>query len=125
MPDGILLTQDDYILGLFDLVGEVMRFAITTMATSGSLPSSTGGGSSAERTVLMDLRSLRTQFETLDTTSTAGTGLGKDIEKKMEVMKTCVEKVEACVYAMVVRGRERPKGWVGDIAEERPLQESY
>lgn len=40
---GIVLTEEDYLLGLFDLVGEMMKFAITNMATSGSLPR--GGGS--------------------------------------------------------------------------------
>lgn len=41
----IVLTEEDYLLGLFDLVGEMMKFAITNMATSGSLPR--GGGGSA------------------------------------------------------------------------------
>ena len=51
----------------------------------------------------MDMRSLRTSFQTLDTTSCGGTGLGKDVEKKMEVMKTCVEKVETAVYGMIIQ----------------------
>src|SRR5271156_5879564 len=29
LPEGIDLTGDDYVLGIFDLVGELMRFAIT------------------------------------------------------------------------------------------------
>jgi predicted translin family RNA/ssDNA-binding protein len=123
LPEGIDLTGDDYILGIFDLVGELMRFAITTMATTGSLPGSKGG--EGERDILMDLRSLRTSFEALDTTRSGGTGLGKDVEQKMEVMKTCVEKVETAVYGMIIRGRERPKGWVPDLADERGAVESY
>ena len=125
LPDGIDLTGDDYVLGIFDLVGELMRFAITTMATTGSLPGSKGGEGETERDILMDLRSLRTSFEALDTTRCGGTGLGKDVEKKMEVMKTCVEKVETAVYGMIIRGRERPKGWVPDLADERGAVESY
>ena len=35
LPDTVDLTGDDYVLGIFDLVGELMRFAITTMATTG------------------------------------------------------------------------------------------
>ena len=124
LPSSINLTVDDYVLGVFDLVGELMRFAITTMATTGSLPGSKNGNGE-ERDILMDLRSLRTSFQALDTTSCGGTGLGKDVEKKMEVMKTCVEKVEAAVYGMIIRGRERPKGWVPDLADERPPVESY
>jgi len=33
IPGGVQLTEDDYILGLFDLVGELMRFAITSMVS--------------------------------------------------------------------------------------------
>lgn len=123
LPAGLELTGDDYVLGVFDLVGELMRFAITTMATSGTLP-----GSDGERDILIDMRGLRTGFETLDTSGCGGTGLGKDVEKKMEVMKTCVEKVEAAVYGMIIRGRERPKGWVPDMSsggDERGAVESY
>jgi predicted translin family RNA/ssDNA-binding protein len=119
------LTGDDYVLGIFDLVGELMRFAITTMATTGSLPGSMDAGSETDRTILADLRVLRTQFEALDTTSCGGTGLGKDIDKKMEVMKTCVEKVENSVYSMIIRGRERPKGWVPDVSDDRAPVESH
>lgn len=43
IPGGIILTEQDYLLGLFDLVGEMMKFAITNMATSGSLPRGGGG----------------------------------------------------------------------------------
>ena len=123
LPEGVDLTGDDYVLGIFDLVGELMRFAITTMAITGSLPGSTEGA--GDRDILMDLRSLRTSFEALDTSSCGGTGLGKDVEKKMEVMKTCVEKVETAVYGMIIRGRERPKGWVPDLADDRGTMESY
>lgn len=129
LPKTITLTGDDYVLGIFDLVGELMRFAITTMATTGALPGSSsgteGGDGEEKRDILQDLRMLRTAFETLDTTSCGGTGLGKDVEKKMEVMKTCVQKVETAVYGMIIRGRERPKGWVPDLTEERAPVESY
>ncbi len=127
LPEGITLTGDDYVLGIFDLVGELMRFAITTMATTGTLPGSKEREDSAEnRDILIDLRSLRTSFQALDTTSCGGTGLGKDVEKKMEVMKTCVEKVETAVYGMIIHGRERPKGWVPDLIEDRGATiESY
>jgi predicted translin family RNA/ssDNA-binding protein len=125
ISEGIQLTIDDYILGIFDLVGELMRFAITTMATSGSLPRSGEAKSTGERTILMDLWSLRAHLEALDTTSCSGTGLGKDVEKKMEVMKTCVNKVETAACGMIIRGRERPKGWVPDTSDGQAPIESY
>ncbi|KAG4436877.1 hypothetical protein IFR05_007640 [Cadophora sp. M221] len=121
LPETVTLTGDDYVLGIFDLVGELMRFAITMMATTGTLPGSKGAEPTTveDRDILIDMRSLRTSFQALDTTSCVGTGLGKDVEKKMEVMKTCVEKVETAVYGMIIRGRERPKGWVPDLADDR------
>lgn len=126
LPANVDLTADDYVLGIFDLVGELMRFAITTMATTGSLPGSKNDEDPAQdRDILVDLRSLRTSFEALDTASCGGTGLGKDVEKKMEVMKTCVGKVETAVYGMIIRGRERPKGWVPDLADDRAPVESF
>jgi len=127
LPTGITLPEDDYVLGLFDLVGELMRFAITTMATNGELPRGVPSleGESEGRDILMDLRALRTCFEHLGTT--AGGGMKRDVEKKMEVMRTCVEKVEGAVYGMIIRGRERPKGWMPDLGgeERREAVESY
>ena len=110
-----MLTEEDYLLGIFDLTGELMRFAITTMATSGSLPK--GGGEPGKRDVLEDLRKLRMQFESLDVNSGNGSPspLKREVEKKMEIMQTCVEKVEGAVYGMIIRGRERPKGWVPEL----------
>ena len=134
LPGTIELTGDDYVLGIFDLVGELMRFAITAMATTGSLPGLKADSGTDEmdlsnpkddRDILMDLRLLRSSFEALDSTSCGGTGLGKDVEKKMEVMKTCVEKVETAVYGMIIRGRERPKGWVPDSDDRGAAVESY
>ena len=110
-----------------------MRFAITSMATHGTLPrgpkssdseqDSGGGGRRGQeeedegRDILTDLRSLRSCFESLDTTSSGKdwTPLKRDVGKKMEVMRSCVEKVEGAMYGMIVRGRERPKGWVPDL----------
>ena len=128
---GISLTEDDYILGLFDLTGELMRFAITGMATNGALPRGSAHDPGNEgNDILSDLRSLRAAFETLDVThsSADGSPLKRDLEKKMEVMKTSVEKVENAVYGMIIRGKERPKGWVPDMGSEergREAVESY
>ncbi|KAL8703838.1 MAG: hypothetical protein Q9201_002988 [Fulgogasparrea decipioides] len=119
IPGAIELTVDDYVLGLFDLTGELMRFGITSMATNGTLPrGASKPGESAGRDILVDLRLLRTRFEGLDTSSSSSdwSYLKKDIEKKIEVMKQSVEKVENAVYGMIIRGRERPKGWVPDMS---------
>lgn len=105
IPGGIIvLTEQDYLLGLFDLVGEMMKFAITNMATGGSLPRSSSGGappslkkdagkekkkkeeggggkntkteSNGGADILTDLRFLRTCFAGLDLSPGHASGYG-------------------------------------------------
>lgn len=91
------------------MTGELMRFAITAMATNQALPAIP---SDSERTVLTDLRALRSALESLE----CGAGpVAKEAEKKAEVMKASVEKVERALYGLTVRGAERPKGWMPDL----------
>ncbi|KAF8422511.1 translin-associated factor TraX [Tirmania nivea] len=110
LPEGINLTIEDYFGGIFDLVGELMRLAITIIATT---PLDQEGGGVKSPKILNDLREMRAFFESLNT---RGMGIVKEVEKKMGVMRTCVEKVEGAVYGMLVRGRERPAGWVLDVS---------
>ncbi|KAI4221964.1 MAG: hypothetical protein LQ349_007720 [Xanthoria aureola] len=120
IPGGVELTTDDYVLGLFDLTGELMRFGITNIATNGTLPRGPPAGEGSEgKDILMDLRAIRTHFESLDTSSGPNdfSYLKKDIQKKTEVMRESVGKVEYGAYGMIIRGRERPKGWVPDMNE--------
>lgn len=84
-----------------------MRFGITIIAMRGGVEK-----------ILHDLRELRMQFEGLDT-STGNGLLGKEVAKKMSVMRTCVDKVETAVCSLVVRGSERPKGWVPEFSTEK------
>lgn len=116
VPRGIILTEDDYVLGVFDLSGELMRFAVTSMATNGVLPRGQEGGSEG-RDILTDLRDLRMAFESLYSAE-SGKMFKKEMEKKMEVMKSSVEKVEKAMYGMIIRGRERPKGWMPEFGNE-------
>ncbi|KAF1964878.1 Translin [Bimuria novae-zelandiae CBS 107.79] len=147
----VLLTPEDYILGIFDMVGELMRFSITAMATNGKLPAGkpkkesqvkqegkeqesadkmdvdeqTPATTRTEepRTVLSDLRALRLQLEMFEP---GGGKFGADVRKKADVMRECVDKVEKALYGLTVRGTERPKGWVPEVREERrPEVESY
>ncbi|TQS34680.1 hypothetical protein Golomagni_04927 [Golovinomyces magnicellulatus] len=118
LPPGVMLIGDDYILGILDLSGELMRFAVTSMATTGKLPgsqSSEGEG----RDMLVDLRQLRTKFEELDTTSCSGSWLGKEVERKLTVMRESVQKVETAVCGLTIRGKERPAGRLLDSTDER------
>jgi len=114
-PQTIDLTPEDYLLGVFDMTGELMRFAITSIATSGSLPTST---SDTQRTPLTDLQSFRRLLSMFDYGERAG-GFARDSSKKLEVTLQSVEKVERAMYGLVVRGSERPKGWVPPDMEVR------
>jgi hypothetical protein len=140
------------VLGIYDMTGELMRFAITAMATSGELPSSepeseaskdgnpaalkaakseegdamevdaaaATGTATSNRNILTDLRQLRSALESLNT---SGTGpFGKEADKKAEVMRQSVEKVERALYGLIVRGAERPKGWMPDLNESRAVE---
>lgn len=106
---GVALGYEDYLLGVYDMTGELMRFAITAMATSQALPSP----GAVDRNVLTDMRALRAALEGLE----CGVGpFAKDAEKKADVMRASVEKVERALYGLTVRGAERPKGWMPDLS---------
>jgi predicted translin family RNA/ssDNA-binding protein len=110
LPDGVLLTHTDYLLGIFDMTGELMRFCITYMATNGKQPG--GGAGKGGASALADMRALRAGLEGI---RPAGI---KEFYKKLQVTQQSVQKVEGSVYSMVVRGEERPKGWRPDAVPE-------
>lgn len=108
IPGEVLLTYEDHALGLFDMTGELMKIAITHMATNGRL-----SGKDISSSVLTDMQMIRTQLELIDTTGSFA--LSKEFDNKLKVARASVEKVEASVYSMTVRGRERPPGWKPDL----------
>jgi predicted translin family RNA/ssDNA-binding protein len=110
IPSVIPLTADDYCGGVFDLTGELMKFAITTLAKDRSK-------GTKEFYILRDLREIRIAMTAIDPGK--GTRAARDWDKKSQVMRQSVEKVEAAVYGVVVRGKERPEGWVGEPDEGR------
>ncbi|EXJ75973.1 uncharacterized protein A1O5_00481 [Cladophialophora psammophila CBS 110553] len=117
LPEGISLTYDDFALGLFDMTGELMRFAITYMATNGQLPGGSRGAQSSQKSsILTDMQDLRAAFEGLDAGKVSS--LSRDFENKLKTTRQSVEKVENGVYQMIVRGKERPKGWKPDTSSE-------
>lgn len=122
--DGVDLGYEDYLLGIYDMTGELMRFAITAMATSGSLPSPAPSCDAMEvdqpdRNILTDMRTLRSALEELNT---AYGPFAKEVDKKMDVMKQSVEKVEKALYGIRIRGAERPKGWMPDLSAGQAVE---
>lgn len=110
MPADMLLTPHDYMYGIFDLFGEMMRFATVTTAQTGTLVGHEG------RNILGDIQELGCSFEILPEVPT------KDYRQKMQAMRQSVNKVEKLGYGLIVRGSERPKGWVPDMKDEaRPV----
>ncbi|PTB40724.1 hypothetical protein M441DRAFT_141559 [Trichoderma asperellum CBS 433.97] len=108
VPADIMLTPHDYMYGLFDLFGELMRFATVTTAQTGELVGD------YERNISSDIQELGCAFEMLPQVPT------KDFRSKMEVMRQSINKVEKLGYGLVVRGSERPKGWVPDMKDDDP-----
>lgn len=125
----IEVNEEDYLGGLFDMTGEVMRFAITNMTTMGITPGRTDdsrqdmnkGGEDDRRSVLDDLQLLRLRLEMLDAGSNSW--LARDMGKKLEVTQASVSKVERSLYDLVVRGSERPEGWLPDVKAGRRVAE--
>jgi predicted translin family RNA/ssDNA-binding protein len=130
LPDGVVLTYEDYLLGVFDMTGELMRFAITYMATHGQLPGddATTGSQGERSSILTDMQSLRSELEGID--AGGSYGLSKEFSQKLKTTRNSIEKVENGVYSMIVRGKERPKGWrpdtsLADAPREAEQIESY
>ncbi|KAK4162333.1 putative translin-associated protein X [Cladorrhinum sp. PSN259] len=110
------LTQDDYLYGVFDLTGEMMRFATTSTALSGTMGMASGSGSGESdgepRTIVEDMHELGSFFEMLP----VGSGNRLQWYKKLEVTRQSVKKVERLGYDRTIRGSERPAGWVPDLS---------
>ncbi|PFH58117.1 hypothetical protein XA68_14142 [Ophiocordyceps unilateralis] len=109
VPASIALTMNDYLFGVLDLFGELMRFATVHR---GDVVLSGGGGTC----VLRDLQELAVAFEALPRWHS------KDWVNKLEAMRQSVTKVEELGYGLVVRGSERPSGWVPDGKEDEGLE---
>ncbi|KAK3320178.1 Translin family-domain-containing protein [Cercophora scortea] len=109
----VSITDDDYLYGVFDLTGEMMRFATTASALTGKMASGdSAAADDAPRTIVEDMHDLGSFFEMLPLRS----GNRVAWEKKLEVMRQSVHKVEKLGYDRVVRGSERPAGWVPDLS---------
>ncbi|KAK4229218.1 Translin family-domain-containing protein [Podospora fimiseda] len=103
------LTQEDYLYGVFDLTGEMMRFATTSTALSGTMGMASAAG---ERTIVEDMHELGSFFEMLP----VGNGNKFQWYKKLDVTRQSVKKVERLGYDRTIRGSERPAGWVPDLS---------
>lgn len=115
LPAKIDLTPADYVFGIFDLTGEMMRFATAVTALMGSMPGSSGkeGG---DRTILNDMQDVSSMLQICPPLG----GKPGTHAKKLSIMDEQVRKVERVGYGITVRGNERPKGWMPDMSGESP-----
>ncbi|POR32864.1 Translin-associated protein X [Tolypocladium paradoxum] len=109
LPADVALTAHDYAHGVLDLFGELMRFATVQRGEVLGAGDDGGGG---RRTILRDMQALGCAFEMLPEVP------GREFRGKMDVMRQSVRKVEKLGYGLVVRGSERPSGWVPDVKDE-------
>lgn len=105
---GSIVTDEDYLMGVFDLTGEIMRWCITNVSTL-NFQSQSGP--------LQDLRALRSNLEAVYAGSSSAAPLSKELSKKVQVLQASVEKVEWAAYGVAVRGNERPPGWAPDLGD--------
>ncbi|KAI9310835.1 Translin family-domain-containing protein [Dichotomocladium elegans] len=88
------VRPQDYVMGIADLTGELMRHAIATV---------TSGQYEKAMEICKLLRTVSTDCEVL-----AGSSLPL-LSKKMSAMRSSVAKVERACYAFQIRGSEYPK----------------
>jgi len=111
----IALSPDEYLLGIFDLSGEMMRFATTSAALTGKLAAaSSEAGGDASRNVMSDMQALGSFYEMLPQQS------DKTWKFKMETLRASVKKVERIGYGLTVRAGEKPTGWMPDAQDSNP-----
>lgn len=109
----VLVTEQDYLMGIFDLSGEMMRFATTSAALNGTLD----GPAPANRTIVADMQELGSVFEILPQQ------YGKSYAIKLDTLRQSVLKVEKLGYGLKVRGSERPAGWMPDTNDDAPRED--
>ncbi|KAI0400778.1 Translin [Xylaria palmicola] len=123
LPADVGLTAPDYVFGVFDLTGEMMRFATAVTALSGAMPAGgeppkgDGGDDddddgNGKRTILTDLQDVSSTLLTCPALGRPGV-----YARKLNTMAEQVRKVERLGYGVIVRGTERPKGWMPDLDE--------
>ncbi|CDH55779.1 translin-associated protein x [Lichtheimia corymbifera JMRC:FSU:9682] len=100
----IEVRAQDYVLGLADFTGELMRYAISAV---------TSGNYKHAMDICTLLRNISTDCEML-----AGSSL-PILNKKMGAMRASVGKVERACYAFQIRGSEYPKEMYQSIIRDQ------
>lgn len=97
---------------MFDLFGEMMRFATGKTRARGVL---VAAESEKGRSVLEDIRGLGCAFETLPKVPDRAFGV------KLEAMRGSVRKVEVLGYRLVIQRGEHAEGWMPDADDDEEV----
>jgi predicted translin family RNA/ssDNA-binding protein len=96
----VLLTVGDFMLGLADLTGELMRQCINSV----------GSGDTAVATrMCVFLRDIYNAFLLI------GNGAPREFFRKLHTLRQSLQKVEVACYTLQVRGSEIPKHMLKDV----------
>jgi len=96
----VLLTVGDFMLGLADLTGELMRQCINSVAS---------GDTAVASRMCVFLRDVYNAFLLI------GTGAPREFFRKLHVLRQSLQKVEVACYTLQVRGSEIPKHMLRDV----------
>jgi len=93
------VPQSEYMLGVADFTGELMRMAINSVGV---------GDLETPKLVANMLRVIHNAFSLFEHTS-------RDLRMKTNVLRQSMQKVENACYALTVRGSEVPKHMLKDV----------
>lgn len=104
-----LLTSYDYVYGIADLTGELMRMAINSVGS---------GDFSAVEEICVVLQQIYSEFSSFGSSQ-------REMSRKMATMKQSLRKVENACYQLKVRRTEIPEHMLTDIFNsEKPLDDA-
>ncbi|KAK9456800.1 Translin [Dipodascopsis uninucleata] len=103
-----MVPETDYILGLLDTTGELMRYAITNMfikSENDCVKESKDNVSSIALKICSVLRLLAIGFSSLIIPSSSSLA-GNEFTKKLQTLKSSLDKVEKGICSRVIRSNE-------------------
>ena len=95
----VRVPPSEYMLGLADLTGELMRFAINSVGS---------GNLDCPNEVCAYLRRMLGGFESLGQVS-------REMGRKVSTLRQSLQKVESACYALQIRGSEIPTHMLKDV----------
>jgi len=100
----VYIPPAEYILGILDIAGELMRIAVHSVGT---------GDKDTPFVICRTLRELCTAMSTLY-------GIARELPQKLSSMRLSLAKVEAACYAIHVRGSELPDHLLTSVLAFKP-----